>query len=430
MLAIEGTVPKSNKDTTDVRITFIQADISSAIPNLDDPVVISIQIGELLVRKVLLDPGSSVDVLFYSTFQKINLSEKSMQPSSGELVGFSGERVPIKGYIWLKTTLGNTPLSRTIDIQYLIVDCPSPYNIILERPALNIFRAAVSTFHLCVKFQAQDGKIETLHSDRQQARQCYNASLKRSDKGQKYQQEVKAIHSTNEVLSLAELDPREDTQERPQPADELQKVPLTSKPEQFTYIGRSLRGQEQLELIKVLQDNADLFAWTPADISGIEPNVICHKLAIDRTIRPIAQKKRNLKTEKEKAALEETKKLLSADFIKEIRFTTWLSNIVMVRKNSGKWHMCVDFTNLNKAYPKDAYPLPCIDKLVDNASGFKSLSFMDAYSGYNQILMHPEDQSKIAFITEHGNFCYRVMPFGLKNAGATYERLMDKVFRQ
>ncbi|XP_025703549.1 uncharacterized protein [Arachis hypogaea] len=80
--------------------------------------------------------------------------------------------------------------------------------------------------------------------------------------------------------------------------------------------------------------------------------------------------------------------------------------------------------------PKDAYPLPCIDKLVDNASGFKTLSFMDAYSGYNQILMHLEDQSKTAFITEHENFCYKVMPFGLKNVGATYQRLIDKVLQR
>ncbi|XP_016177806.1 uncharacterized protein LOC107620104 [Arachis ipaensis] len=268
--------------------------------------------------------------------------------------------------------MGDTPLSQTIDIQYLIVDCPSPYNIILGRPALNMFRAVVSTLHLCVKFQAQDGKIATLYSDRQQARQCYNASLKNIGTRQKNQQEVKAIHSTNEVLTLAELDPREDTQERPQLADELQKVPLTSKPEQFTYIGRAFQGQEQLELINVLQDNADLFAWTPTNMPGIDPNIICHKLTIDRTIRPIAQKKRNLGAEKAKAELEKTKKLLSADFIKEIRFTTWLSNVVM-------------------------------------------------------ILMHPEDQSKTAFITEHENFCYRVMPFGLKNAGATYQRLTDKI---
>ncbi|XP_016165074.1 uncharacterized protein LOC107607659 [Arachis ipaensis] len=211
MLAIEGAAPQSNKDALDLKITFSQTDICSAAPNLDDPVVISIQTGELLVRKVLLDLGSSADVLFYSTFLKMKLSKKLIQPSSGELVGFSGERVPIKGYIWLKTTMGEDSLSRTIDRQYLIVDCPSPYNIILGRPALNMFRAVVSTFHLCVKFQARDGRIATLHSDRQHARQCYNASLKRSDVRRESQQEVKAIHSTNEVLSLAELDPRGDT---------------------------------------------------------------------------------------------------------------------------------------------------------------------------------------------------------------------------
>ncbi|XP_025678170.1 uncharacterized protein [Arachis hypogaea] len=221
MLTIEGTTPHSNKDASDLEIVFNQKDICSAAPHTDDPVVISIQTGELLVRKVLLDPSSNADVLFYTTFLKMKISEKLIQPSSGELVGFSGERVPIKGYIWLKTMMENHPLSRTVDIQYLILDCPSPYNIILGRPALNMFRAVVSTFHLCVKFQTHDGKIATLHSDRQQARKCYNASLRRSAPRLEFQQEVKAIHNATEILSLAELDPREDTQERLQPADEL-----------------------------------------------------------------------------------------------------------------------------------------------------------------------------------------------------------------
>ncbi|XP_020961065.1 uncharacterized protein LOC110263677 [Arachis ipaensis] len=233
MLAIEGTASLNNQETPDLEITFNKTDICSAVPHLDDPVVISIQTGDLLVRKVLLDPGSSADVLFYSTFLKMNLSEKLIQPSSGELVGFSGERVPIKGYLWLKTTIGENPLSRTLDIQYLIVDCISPYNIILGRPALNMFRAVISTFHLCVKFQAQDGRIATIHSDRQQARQCYNSSLKRSDTRQR-QHEVKAVQTREEILSLAELDPRGDTQERSQPTDELQKIQLTSKSEQRT----------------------------------------------------------------------------------------------------------------------------------------------------------------------------------------------------
>ena len=90
--------------------------------------------------------------------------------------------------------------------------------------------------------------------------------------------------------------------------------------------------------------------------------------------------------------------------------------------------MCIDYTDLNKACPKDSYPLPSIDGMVDVASGFRFLSFLDAYSGYNQIPMHPLDEDKIAFITLMGNYCYRVMPFRLKNAGATYQWLMNKIF--
>ena len=98
-----------------------------------------------------------------------------------------------------------------------------------------------------------------------------------------------------------------------------------------------------------------------------------------------------------------------------------------MKKANGKWRMCVDFTDLNKACPKDSYPLPSIDALVDSASDSKVLSFLDAFSGYNQIKMHPRDESKIAFMTDTCSYCYKVMPFGLKNAGATYQRLMDKV---
>ena len=90
-----------------------------------------------------------------------------------------------------------------------------------------------------------------------------------------------------------------------------------------------------------------------------------------------------------------------------------------MKKANGKWRMCVDFTDLNKACPKDSYPLPNIDALVDSASGYKMLSFLDAFSGYNQIKMHPRDECKTAFMTETCSYCYKVMPFGLKNAGAT-----------
>nr|KYP49854.1 Transposon Ty3-G Gag-Pol polyprotein [Cajanus cajan] len=102
----------------------------------------------------------------------------------------------------------------------------------------------------------------------------------------------------------------------------------------------------------------------------------------------------------------------------------------MVKKLNGKWRMCTGYTNLNKAYPKDAYPLPNIDRLVDGASGHKFMYFLDTYSRYNQILMHPQDEDKTAFIIETENYCYRVMLFGLKNVGATYQRLMNKIFSE
>ena len=101
----------------------------------------------------------------------------------------------------------------------------------------------------------------------------------------------------------------------------------------------------------------------------------------------------------------------------------------MVKKANGKWRMCIDFTDLNKACPKDSYPLPRIDQLVDSTAGHQLLSFMDAFSGYNQIMMDESDQEKTSFITSQGLFCYKVMPFGLKNAGATYQRLVNHMFR-
>ena len=100
----------------------------------------------------------------------------------------------------------------------------------------------------------------------------------------------------------------------------------------------------------------------------------------------------------------------------------------MVKKANGKLRMCVDFTDSNKACLKDSYPLPRIDQLVDSTAGHKLLSFMDAFSSYNKIRMDEEDQEKTSFVTSQGLFCYKVMPFGLKNVGATYQRLVNHMF--
>ena len=116
------------------------------------------------------------------------------------------------------------------------------------------------------------------------------------------------------------------------------------------------------------------------------------------------------------------------DFIREVHYPDWLANVVLIKKVNGKWRMCVDFTDLNKACPKDSFPQPRIDQLVDSTARHKLLTFMDAFSRYNQIKIAEKDQEKTAFIMSQGLYCYKVMPFGLKNARATYQRLVNKMF--
>jgi len=212
--------------------------------------------------------------------------------------------------------------------------------------------------------------------------------------------------------------------ERPRPEDNIVERQIGGK---VFKLGRLLSQGEQEEVTAVISRHLDAFVWTAADMPGIDPKFLCHHLTMDTKVRPVRQRRRKFNEERRLVVKEETQKLLNAGHIREIQYPEWLANVVLVKKANGKWRMCVDFTDLNKACPKDSYPLPNIDALVDSASGCKMLSFLDAFSGYNQIKMHPKDESKTAFMTETCSYCHKVMPFGLKNAGATYQRLMDKV---
>ncbi|KAI5342184.1 hypothetical protein L3X38_010059 [Prunus dulcis] len=164
---------------------------------------------------------------------------------------------------------------------------------------------------------------------------------------------------------------------------------------------------------------------------GIDPQIICHRLHVNPAIKPVAQKRRNFAPERFAIIEAEIDKLLAASFIKEVSYVEWLANVILVaKKDKGLWRVCVDYTDLNKACPKENFPLPRIDQLVDSTFGNQLLSFMDAYFGYNQIMMHENDKVKTSFIIERGTYCYKVMLFGLKNAGATYKRLVNKIFKE
>ena len=135
-----------------------------------------------------------------------------------------------------------------------------------------------------------------------------------------------------------------------------------------------------------------------------------------------------MRIELEEKVVEEFKKLIDAGFIREEPTPDWIANIVPVKKKNGQIRICVEFRDLNKACPKDEFPLPVTEIIIDHTSSYEVFSFMDGYAGYNQILMDAEDQKHTSFRTPMGIFCYKVMPFGLKNAGATYQRAMTAIF--
>ncbi|RVW21846.1 Retrovirus-related Pol polyprotein from transposon 17.6 [Vitis vinifera] len=193
-------------------------------------------------------------------------------------------------------------------------------------------------------------------------------------------------------------------------------------------IGSDLSTDERDSLIQLLRSYLDVFAWSYEDMPGLDPSIVQHRLPLLPHARPVKQKLRRSHPRWSLQVKEEIQKQLSVGFLSVVEYPEWLANVVPVPKKDGKVRVCVDFRDLNKASPKDDFPLPHIDMLVDSTAGHSMLSFMDGFSGYSQILMAPEDMKKTSFITEWGTYCYRVMPFGLKNAGATYQRAATTLF--
>ena len=338
----------------------------------------------------------------------MGIDKARLIPTNAPLVGFGGTRVLSLGAITLSVTVGDYLQQITKDVTFFVVDCLSAYNSILGRLMLNSWKTVTSTYHLMIKFPTEYG-IGELRGDQVATRECYIAMLEMED-----HQQTMCI---GEQRTTAES------------VEELKEISLDeSRLEWMTRMGTLASPLIRQDLAAFLRMNQDVFTWSHEDMPGIDPSVIVHRLNVNPASSPIRQKKRVFAQERDKAIAEEVRKLLEAGFIRKVYYPDWLANVVMVKKSNGKWRTCVDFTDLNRTCPKDSYPLPRIDTLVDSMTRHELLSFMDAFSGYNQIKMNEEDQEKTSFITSQGLFCYKVMPFGLKNAGTIYQRLMNKMF--
>ena len=318
------------------------------------------------------------------------------------------------GSITLVFTLGDSPCQATMAVRFLIVDAPSAYNMLLGRPSLNAIKAIPSAYHMMIKFPTTS-VVGMVRGYQRVARECYSASVKQ-----------KAVDNIN----LDEPDMHDEVNTRPEPSEEMEPVPLDDNLEHLAYIGSKLVEDLSSLLTHFLKHNKDVFAWKQADMGEIDPAIITHRLNVSPSFKPVNKKRRSFAQERQKAINEEVAKLLKAGAIREVEYPEWLANIVLVKKANSKWRLCIDFTDVNRACTKDSFPLPRIDLIVDTIAGHELLNFMDAFSGYNQISMDPDDQEKTSFITGQGTYCYRVMPFRLKNIEATYQRLVNKMFQK
>uniref|UniRef100_A0A2N9F9L1 Uncharacterized protein n=1 Tax=Fagus sylvatica TaxID=28930 RepID=A0A2N9F9L1_FAGSY len=354
-------------------ITFTDEDMEVQYPDHRRPLYLSATINEVQVRRALVDNGSCINLIPLSTIQAAEIPQKKIQGAPMEIKGFRWCRQPC---MMKSLQQGEASLAKPIGI-------PLPkWEEIRDAPGADL-RDLLE--------QKKKRKAEASTSKSQP--QCAYASVYPMD----------ALFTACEVNEASV----------PEPADAAEPVAADPK----------ISAEEELENIKMF------LLGNMMKCPGIDPKLVAHSLNVEPGTRPVVQPMRTFHPEVEAQITQEVKKLLSAGFIKPIQHPRWLSNIVPVKKKNGQIRCCVDFRNLNKACPKDEFPLPNMDLLlIDSAAGHAMFSFMDGFSGYNQIFMYPKDAEKTAFRTPIGNFYYTVMPFGLKNAGATYQRTMTAMF--
>ncbi|XP_056697782.1 uncharacterized protein [Spinacia oleracea] len=365
-----GQVMLSGKATADpfLKVEIGEADRGKIATPHDDLLVIELKVGNLRVRRILVDTGSSSDIISLECLNRLQHNSSKIEKIHYPIIGFGGSVIHPAGIISLPLRMGNKKESRQMDVHFLIVKDLTAYNIILGRPTLNRAKAAIVTHLMLLKFVCDDGSVSTMHGDQQQARDCYLTTLspeawgsgeEKDTLGNKRQCGGTQSKSLKETLTISAAHMEE---RRPEPVGAHFNVVLnTDKPERVVPIGIPPDDPLAVELVHLLREFEDIFAFTVEEMPGIDPAVAVHKLNVDPNFKP---------------------------------YPDWVANVVLVKKPNGAWRMCVDYNNLNKACPKETFPLPKVDRLVDSMAGHAMMSFMDAYSGFHQIPLWPDARKR------------------------------------
>ncbi|XP_072077866.1 uncharacterized protein [Arachis hypogaea] len=308
--------------------------------------VITARVGTGLVRRILVDTGADSHIMFRNVFDALGLREADLRTHQNGVVSLGDNFIKPDGIISLLVCIGGSQGKRSLMAEFVVLRDATAYNLILERKMINEFGVVICTKLLTMKFVVDNGSVGSIRGDLETVVECDNASLSLRKKSK----EASGVF-------LADLDARMDDKPRPEPEGDLEKFRVGDSEDKFTFLNRNLPHNLKEPLMEMIRANDNLFAWTPADMLGIDPKFLSHHLAVKADTKPVAQRRRKMSQERANKVAKQTASLLEIGFIREIDYSTWFSNIVLVKKANERWRICVDYSNLNKECPKDFFPL-------------------------------------------------------------------------
>ncbi|GJW96348.1 hypothetical protein Tco_0178156 [Tanacetum coccineum] len=351
----------------------------------DEPLIIEAVMEGYFVRRVYMDQGASMEVMFEHCSKNLSPAIRSqLRSTQMDLVSFAGGVVKPLGKIELEVIFGDGGLFRTVMINFTMVWVPSPYNVIFGRTGLRSVRPVSSKIHSMVKFPTPRGILTLV------TRAMIIFEYQRLEKKQIIEKEVnRNVHREEEVLERVDL--IKQTLVNPSYPDQL-----VMRGGNLSYDGNTKKNHRTLPQCQPF----GRACCTKKKSVGIRQN-------------PGGNQRSGRMNERRNSSPGEIPYM-------DIKR-------VLVKKSEGSWRMCIEFKNLNLACQKDYYPLSDIDGKIESVVGFQYKCFLDAYNGYHQVQMAQDDKEKTTFYTDQGTYCYTKMPFGLKNAGATYQSNDEKV---
>uniref|UniRef100_A0A2N9FI93 Integrase catalytic domain-containing protein n=1 Tax=Fagus sylvatica TaxID=28930 RepID=A0A2N9FI93_FAGSY len=377
----EAHASRAFLETTNA-ITFTDEDMEVQYPDHRRPLYLSAVIKDVQVRRALVDTGSCLNLIPLSTlpsYQSATPEDPRARPWNERR---KGKSVKLNMGVHHNACVSNSPM----DASSIAYEAMSSEEVTVDHARSMVMNPQVVAVD----------QTRSMAANTKKAAEDQTESTTTNPEGSTVDHSRSTVMNSEEEDAVDQTEPtarkrKESTTAEPNltSKEELEVINLSNDPNvsKPISISKSLSAKERKCLIDLLHEYKDVFAWDYHEMPGIDPGLVAHSLNVEPGTRPVVQPMRTFHTEVEAQITQEVKKLLAAGFIKPIQHPRWLSNIVPVKKKNGQIRCCVDFRNLNKACPKDEFPLPNMDLLIDSAAGHAMFSFMDGFSGYNQIRM-------------------------------------------